>query len=202
MSSPIRVSLETGRSWVFAAALDWPGWCRRGKGEDAALEALSDYADRYASIAGPAFARGAFEVVGRVPGTTTTDFGAPDARGPWDDEPLEEAGAERLAGLLEACWRAFDVIATDAPAELRKGPRGGGRDRDAIVAHVREAERSYGRKIGARVPPRTPWTAQRIALTEALRAAAPGGTWPARYAARRFAWHVTDHAWEIEDRST
>ena len=25
--------------------------------------------------------------------------------------------------------------------------------------------------------------------------------WPTRYAARRIAWHVLDHAWEIEDRS-
>ena len=28
----------------------------------------------------------------------------------------------------------------------------------------------------------------------------PGG-WPVRYAARRIAWHVLDHAWEIEDKS-
>ncbi|HKA98202.1 MAG TPA: hypothetical protein VKD66_18215 [Streptosporangiaceae bacterium] len=25
--------------------------------------------------------------------------------------------------------------------------------------------------------------------------------WPARYAARRIAWHALDHAWEMEDRS-
>src|SRR5438067_302187 len=24
--------------------------------------------------------------------------------------------------------------------------------------------------------------------------------WPVRYAARRMAWHVLDHAWEMEDR--
>jgi hypothetical protein len=28
-----------------------------------------------------------------------------------------------------------------------------------------------------------------------------GRRWPPRYAARRIAWHVLDHAWEIEDRS-
>lgn len=87
------------------------------------------------------------------------------------------------------------------PPSLRKGPRGGGRDRDAIADHVREAERSYGRTIGVRVPPQTPWAEQRAAVLEALRAGAPGGSWPARYAVRRFAWHVLDHAWEIEDRS-
>ena len=29
----------------------------------------------------------------------------------------------------------------------------------------------------------------------------PGGAWTQRYAARRIAWHILDHAWEIEDRS-
>jgi hypothetical protein len=24
--------------------------------------------------------------------------------------------------------------------------------------------------------------------------------WPGAYAARRIAWHVTDHAWEMQDR--
>lgn len=82
-----------------------------------------------------------------------------------------------------------------------QGPRGGGRDRDAIVDQVREAERSYGRKVGPRVPPRTPWEEQRRILASARRAGAPDGSWPARYAVRRFAWHVLDHAWEIEDKS-
>jgi hypothetical protein len=27
-----------------------------------------------------------------------------------------------------------------------------------------------------------------------------GILWPARYFVRRVAWHVLDHAWEIEDR--
>lgn len=193
--------LEIGRTWVFAAALDWPGWCRRGKGEQAALDVLADYADRYAVVAGPDFAPGKLRVVGRLPGTGTTDFGAPDARGPWDEEPLDPAEAARHADLLAASWRAFDAVVAGAPATLRKGPRGGGRDRDAVADHVREAERSYGRTIGVRLPPRTPWEDQRTAVHAALRAGAPGGSWPARYACRRFAWHVLDHAWEIEDRS-
>jgi hypothetical protein len=25
--------------------------------------------------------------------------------------------------------------------------------------------------------------------------------WPARYGARRIAWHALDHAWEIQDRA-
>lgn len=28
-----------------------------------------------------------------------------------------------------------------------------------------------------------------------------GRKWPPRYAARRIAWHVLDHAWEIEGRA-
>ena len=55
--------------------------------------------------------------------------------------------------------------------------------------------------IGVRVPPRTPWPEQREALAAAVRAGAPDATWPLRYAVRRFAWHVLDHAWEIEDKS-
>ena len=194
------VYLEQGRTWTFACAVDWPGWARRGKGDEAALEELSAYAERYARAV-PGFAPGELRVVGTLPGTATTDFGAPDARGPWDDAPVGVAEAARLADRLEACWAAFDAAVASATAELRKGPRGGGRDRDAIAAHVQEAERSYGRKLGAKVPPRTPWDEQRAAFAAAVRAGAPDGSWPLRYAVRRFAWHVLDHAWEVEDKT-
>jgi hypothetical protein len=196
-----RVYLEQGRTWVFAAALDWPGWCRRGKGDEAALQVLLDYADRYAMVAGPGFAVGEIAVVGRVKGSATTDFGAPDVLGPWDDEPLEPAEAGRLTGLLEASWRYFDAVAAAAPERLRKGPRGGGRDRDAIVDHVRESERAYTAKAGERVPPRTDWPRQRAMIARSMRAGADDGKWPERYFIRRCAWHLLDHAWEIEDKS-
>ncbi len=196
-----RVALEQGKTWVFASALDWPGWCRRGKGDEAAIDVLLDYAERYALVAGAGFTPGQVEVIGRVAGNATTDFGAPGVPGPWDDEPPGLAEADRLVGLLEAAWLYFDGVAAAAPALLRKGPRGGGRDRDAIVDHVREAERSFGAKSGTRVPPRTPWQQQRSRTAGALRAGT-GGAWPARYAIRRVAWHVLDHAWEIEDRSS
>jgi hypothetical protein len=195
------VVLEVGKTWTFATALDWPGWCRRGKGEAPAVAALLDYADRYAVVAGAGFRPGKPEVVERLTGTTTTDVGAPAVAGRCDDEPLDGKEAERLTALLEASWRYFDKVVAGAPERLRKGPRGGGRDRDAIVEHVREAERSYGRKIGVRMPPRTPWPEQRTELAAALRSGKSEGAWPARYALRRFAWHVLDHAWEIEDKS-
>lgn len=200
VSEPVRVCLETGKSWVFATALDWPGWCRRGRSEQGALDALRDYAGRYAAAVGAELGTGELRVVGRVPGNATTDFGAPAAAGPWDNEPLPPGEADRLAALTDACWRAFDRVVAGAPEELRKGPRGGGRDRDAVARHVREAERAYARKVEVRLPPRTAWAEQRAALLEAFRAGRDGA-WPVRYAIRRIAWHVLDHAWEIEDRS-
>lgn len=201
MPTTIPVYLELGRAWTFACALDWPGWCRRGKGEEAALEALAAYADRYAAAVGGSFVPGGFEVVGRLPGSATTDFGAPDARGPWDEVPLVGVEADRQAEQLDACWRAFDRVLATAPQELRKGPRGGGRDRDAVAAHVQEAERTYARKAGVRLPPRTLWAEQRAELLDAIRTGTADGAWPGRYAVRRIGWHVLDHAWEIEDRT-
>jgi hypothetical protein len=199
MSGVTRVYLETGKTWTFACAVDWPGWCRRGKGAQEALDALTAYAARYRKVARTVSTH--FDVIGEVPGDATTDFGAPSVSGEWDHAELLPAEADRLAKLLEKTWKVFDGIVAGAPSVLRKGPRGGGRDRDAIVEHVRDAERSYGRKIGVRLPPGTAWDEQRDAYRKALQQGAPGGSWPARYAARRLAWHVMDHAWEIEDRS-
>ncbi len=201
-ATPAHVYLEEGDVWTFAVALDWPGWCRRGRGTDDALDALDAYRIRYGAVAGAGFAPGSLEVIGTVPGNRTTDFGAPDARGPWDDPPPAGAELERQVGLLQACWDTVDRVAATSPEELRKGPRGGGRDRDGIVDHVVEAERAYGRKVGTRVPPRTPWPEQRALLTAGLLEAPPDTPWPVGYAVRRMAWHVLDHAWEIEDRRT
>lgn len=197
---PAGVYVETGARWVFACAVDWPGWCRRAKGEDAAIEALLEYAPRYRAAVGTGFRPIGVQVVGRVEGNATTDFGAPAAFGPGDFEALFGRDLERQVGILESCWQAFDGVVARAPARLRKGPRGGGRDLDQIVVHVRDAERAYGPKAGTRVPPGTPWPEQRRLIAAGLRNGAPGARWPARYALRRLAWHVLDHAWEIEDR--
>ena len=194
------VYLEKGRIWVFAAVIDWPGWCRKARSEEAALSSLTVYASRYAGVVGAAFAVGQLEVVGRLQGTPATDFGVPDVRGPWDDEPSRPGEADRLVDILESCWRYFDAVVASSPAQLRKGPRGGGRDRDEIVGHVRDAERAYSARIGTRIPPHTPWPHQRAELANALRAGTSTPKWPWRYAVRRCAWHVLDHAWEIEDK--
>lgn len=206
-----RVYLEVGARKVFASALDWPGWSRSGKTEEAALEALAAYAGRYAPVAEragmrfPRSAGDAVEVVERVKGDATTDFGAPGTPAAEDGEPLTAVKARRLAALVEASWTVFDDVIAAAPASLRKGPRGGGRDRDKIAAHVEDAEGAYARKLG--LPGWLPTAERRAAIVEALRAARaprppdlPKG-WPYRYGARRVAWHALDHAWEIEDRS-
>jgi hypothetical protein len=198
--STLRVALEEGKTWTFATAVDWPGWCRRGKGIEAAIEELDSYRDRYRSIVGETLPAGSIEVIGRVAGGGGTDFGAPMETGPWDYEPVNKADADRLGRILQACWSYFDGVVAASPAELRKGPRGGGRDRDNMVDHVREAERSYGSRFGVRVPPRTLWPEQRALLLATLTDQPADARWPLRYAVRRVAWHVTDHAWEMEDR--
>jgi len=196
-----RVYFEEGKSSVFAAAIDWPGWCRRAKTMDLAIEALLDYQDRYAAVLSVPFKPGNLDVVGTVAGNATTDFGAPAVDTPWDAEPITSRDLKRQVQVLDDCWTYFDAVVESAPATLTKGPRGGGRDRDGVVAHVREAERHYCSKLGTRVPPRTPWIDQREVVSTALLAGSPDGTWPSRYSLRRLAWHVLDHAWEIEDKS-
>ena len=235
-ASRIAVSLEVGSKLTFASALDWPGWCRSGRDASAAVAALRAYAPRHAPVVRDAGLTppdpDAIEVVEHLPGSGTTDFGAPGAISPVERERCTPAEAARLASLLDACWRHLDRVAAGAPAALRKGPRGGGRDRDAIVDHVLSAERdAYARKIGLRLPapdrgdPSSIAT-QRAAIKAVILSAAgprsasppppapdsvlprrsasaerPERGWPVRYAVRRIAWHVLDHAWEIEDRS-
>jgi hypothetical protein len=201
---PTPVYLEVGSKRVFAAAVDWPGWCRAAKDEEAALEALAAYVDRYRPVADEAGVRLAksaadgFDVVERVKGDATTEFGAPSMSIEADASPLTKAHADRLATLVEATWTVFDRVVKASPAELRKGPRGGGRDRDKMVAHVVDAENAYFRKVGVKDG--------RPAFLDGLRAARKPQpeletkTWPWRYTARRVAWHVLDHAWEMEDR--
>ena len=201
--------LEVGSSRAFASALDWPGWCRAGRDEHAALTALADYLPRYAPViarAGLATPPDTFTVVERVPGNATTDFGAPGEVAAADHEPLPAELADRLASLVEAAWAEFDSIVAVTPEELRKGPRGGGRDRDKMVNHVLGAEAAYARAVGLRhkVPALGDTGAiasLRTDLLASLRAASPDTKWPARYAARRIAWHVLDHAWEMQDRA-
>jgi hypothetical protein len=224
-SDKVAVYLEIGKKRVLAGALDWPGWLRGGRDEESALSALLDYGPRYAKImraAGIKFTApedgGALKVVERVDGNATTDFGAPDVPPSVDTEPVDKAELTRLADLLKACWQAFDAATKRGRGkELRKGPRGGGRELDGIVEHVMGAESSYLSSLGGKAPKsksagdvRRAVEAQREVILETLSAASRGeipmvgprggARWTSRYFVRRAAWHVLDHVWEIEDR--
>lgn len=201
-SGVTRAYLEVGEKRAFACAVDWPGWCRAGRTEEAAIDAFLDAQRRYAAVVPEIGHRDVeLDIVGTLPGTAGTEFGVPEGIGPWDLVEASTGERERLAGIVERCWAAFDQVVAGAPTELRKGPRGGGRDRDRIVDHVNEAERAYASKLRARLPPRTPVTDQRGAIAAALRHPPADIRWPVQYAARRYAWHLLDHAWEIEDRT-
>ena len=216
MAKPIPVYIESGDKKVFACAVDFPGWCRSGKDEASALEALADYAPRYAEVARrakAAFPSGdpEFEVVERIKGKGATDFGIPHEIPKLDADPLTARQAARQVALLEAAWALLDKVAKSTPAELRKGPRGGGRDRDKMLDHVFGAEAAYGRQIGVKHPQPELGGAKAIKalrqdLAEALRGASDGSPlrdkgWPPRYALRRITWHVLDHLWEMQDRT-
>ena len=211
MSSRTRVYVEAGAKRTFASAADWPGWCRVAKNENAALETLAAYAPRYARVAKIAGAAlpgggGQLEVVERLAGNATTDFGAPAIPAKGESRALKADEARRMRELLEACWTYLDQVVASSPASLRKGPRGGGRDRDVMFDHVLGAETEYAKKIGVRLqqPDGRDKAAVRAfhrAILEAL-AKPPGEErWPVAYFARRAAWHALDHAWEMEDRS-
>ncbi|HSR22617.1 MAG TPA: hypothetical protein VLW53_03635, partial [Candidatus Eisenbacteria bacterium] len=124
--------VEVGSKRVFACALEWPGWCRSGRSEQQALESLAAYLPRYAVVAreaGLTAPSDRFEVVERLEGGGDTDFGVPARQAAVDRRPAGAGEARRLAALVEAAWTTFDRVVAGAPAELRKGPRGGGRDR-------------------------------------------------------------------------
>ena len=216
-SKPARleVVIEAGDKKVFASAIDWPGWSRSAKTGEEAIERLLSYAPRYAPVAKQAKLDfpDAFdvEVAQRLPGGSGTDFGVPSRIHEPDTKRVSAAEANRLANLVEAAWTTFDRVAAGAPAELRKGPRGGGRDRDKMVGHVSESDWYYARELGMKRKAPSPddraaVKAMREDMLAILRRASDGSsvagrTWTHRYAARRIAWHSIDHAWEMEDRS-
>jgi hypothetical protein len=218
------VYLEIGSKKIFAGAVEWPGWCRSGRDEGSALAALRDYGPRYARVLRaaqldfqPPTDVSVFSVVERLKGDATTDFGAPGKAPSGDARPLGDAELHRLQALLQACWTAFDEAARAAEGkELRKGLRGGGRDLEGVVRHVLGAEAGYLSSLSHKLEKREQDSLDEVkdrtrgAILDALAAAARGEIaavgprggirWTPRYFVRRAAWHVLDHAWEIEDR--
>jgi hypothetical protein len=219
MDNTIRVMVERGKkkAVAVAVALDWPGWNRSGKSEAEALQVLAAYRPRYARVAELAGLADEFReleemaVVERLEGTGMTDFYGLSARSAEPErEPISDAECERKIALLRASWTYFDDVASRVSAELRKGPRGGGRDRDKIVRHANGAEiHEFAKKVGVITPLDArerpdDLRAHREAFCVAIRdhnaRGASARTWTVQYVIRHSAYHMLDHAWEMEDR--
>lgn len=222
--NPEPIYLEGGARRTFAGAIEWPGWCRSAGSAEEAVVALVAYAPRYAAavaVSGllfePPVDVAALHVAERLVGDSGTEFGVPSQAPEADQRGLDPAALERQVALLEAAWSTFDGVAARAVGHaLRLGPRGGGRDLDRIIEHVREADAGYLAQLGARaprqqgIPGQTDWEALRARAVQTLRARTIGAPvveadrvkrpWTPRYHVRRATWHLLDHAWEIEDR--
>ena len=217
----VRTVLERGpkdkRSVAFS--IDWPGWSRGAKTADGALATLEAYRARYrpvalgAGLGDPFDAAGPLEIVEDKVGTGSTDFwGISFSPSTFEGEPMDAADLERKLTLLRACWDVFDAIGARVSPEMRRGPRGGGRDRDRIVRHViRNESEDFAKKVGLRIPEygaMAPGALEpyRAAYVDAMRAYQRGEvqktmrSWTLAFLVRHSAFHVMDHAWEMEDK--
>lgn len=125
---------------------------------------------------------------------------------------MSGAALERELTLLRACWVFFDAVRCRGSAEMQRGPRRGGRDRDRIVRHTLFTEQDWAKLLGVPPPQEAQealltaagLNAQRAAYCHALRAwhaqNRMARTWPLRYLIRHTAFHTLDHAREMEDK--
>jgi hypothetical protein len=204
---------------VAAFALDWPGWSRGAKTAGAAVELLEVYRDRYRAVAGRAGLESEFDAAGELEivedhvGVGSTDFwGISFAPSSFEEIPMPDGELERKLTLLQAAWTFFDDVAESVSPEMRKGPRGGGRNRDEIVRHVLLWEQAdLARRVGV------VWPAGEDRSPDGLRAhhgvylsalrdynaegkMARGRNWTIALLVRHTAFHALDHAWEMEDK--
>ena len=218
MAKDMRVTVEVGPKGkkVVAVAIDWPGLARGAATEAAAIQRLRAYIPRYAAITKLAGMEAGFanladiDVIERYPGTGSTDFwGISFAFSSIDRQPMSGEDLERELMLMQAGWAFFDEVRSRVSAELRRGPRGGGRDRDPIVRHTFAAELDWAKGIGVVTPMEAMLTAEgvgahRNAYCESIRSLHAQGKmahkWPLRYMIRHTAFHTLDHAWEMEDK--
>jgi hypothetical protein len=218
VTNPIRVMLEIGPKGkkVVAVAPEWPGLARGAKNGEAASQRLLTYVPRYAIVAKRAGMDGALaevstvDIVEEYQGTGSTDFwGISFAFSSIDRDTMSNETLERHLTLMQACWAFFDDVRSRVSAEMQKGPRGGGRDRDHIVRHTMSVELDWAKGIGVHTPYEAMLTAEgakahRDAYCNAIRALHSEGkmarTWPLRYLIRHTAFHTLDHAWEMEDK--
>jgi len=217
---PVRAVVQRGPKGkkAVAFAVDWPGWSRGAKTPEAALELLESYHERYRPVAlmagmGPELDdAGGLDVVEERVGTPSTDFwGISFSPADVEHEPMGAGELDRNLALLRGCWGFFDAVAARVSAEMRKGPRGGGRDRDEIIRHtIRTESEDFAKRVGLRVPENGALTQKglreyRKAYIAAMRAYNAGeGTrmrsWNLPFLIRHSAFHTMDHAWEMEDK--
>jgi hypothetical protein len=215
----LRVVLEIGPKGkrVVAGAYEWPGLDRWGRDEEDALAKLASYVPRYAGVAARAGLSNEFgataglEVVERYAGNTSTDFwGVAHVPSSTERPVLPSGELDRRVALMRATWDHFNETASRVSADLRPGPRGGGRSRDQIFTHVYASERhNWWRKVGIREDDETRLTPEELAFHRARYLEAiyaynaegkPARSWPIQFLIRRTAQHAMDHAWEMEDR--
>jgi hypothetical protein len=214
----MRVTLEIGPRGkkVVAVAPDWPGLARGAKTDEAALDRLRSYIPRYATVAKLAGMDAAFaastnlDVVEQYPGNGSTDFwGISFTFSEIDRHEMSSEELERELSLMRACWAFFDDVRARVSPEMRKGPRGGGRDRDRIVRHTVVSEYAMSKKVGVlmphdAMPADEELNAYRGAYCNAIRAFHAqdkmARAWPLRYLIRHTAFHTMDHTWEMEDK--
>jgi hypothetical protein len=216
----VRTVIEHGpkekRSVAFS--LDWPGWSRGAKTAELALETLESYRDRYRPIADLAGmsrefdAAGPLEIVEDRVGTGSTDFwGISFSPSSTEQGPMSDAEFDRGITLLKAAWAYFDGVAGRVSPEMRKGPRGGGRDRDRIISHtIRQESESFASGVGLRIPEGGALTPDglrqyRKDYVAAMRSYNAGEgkrmrSWTLPFLIRHSAFHTLDHAWEMEDK--
>ena len=218
---PVRTVIQRGpkdkKSVAFS--LDWAGWERGAKTAELALETLESYRVRYqpiASLAGMSrefAAAGPLDVVEDMVGTGSVDFwGISFSPSSIEREPMDDADLERGIRLLQACWAYFDAVAARVSPEMRHGPRGGGRDRDRIIRHViRNESEDFAKQVGLRIPEEAALAPDglrrhRETYVAAMHAYNAGEvsrrmrSWNLPYLIRHSAYHVLDHAWEMEDK--
>jgi hypothetical protein len=151
------------------------------------------------------------DVVERYGGNTSTEWwGIAHVASETEREVLPAEALEPRLALLEAAWAYFDDVAATVSADLRPGPRGGGWTRDEIIRHVHANEpQQFTRKVEVRTPREMVMTpdgraVHRQATLDAIREYNAQGraarTWPIQFLVRRIAQHLTDHAWDMEDR--
>ncbi len=217
---PVRTVVERGPKGkkAVAFAIDWPGWSRGAKTPEQAIELLDSYRRRYRPVAATARlarehdAAGPLEIVEDRVGTGSTDFwGISYAPSSFEQEPMSDAELRRKIKLLRACWQYFDEVAARVSADMRKGPRGGGRDRDRIIRHtIRVESEEFAKQLGLHIPECAALTPEglrehRTNYLQAMREYNAGEgrrmrSWNLPFLIRHSAYHAMDHAWEMEDK--